>query len=134
MTGEFAGVARFRGAVACARAPHGPIGLTLTGRSAGESGEELRVAFSGSAPAGLPERLEDAVVERGAAGEYRIASAARSWQIAARSVEVHREVAQRFYAAIPPRPAPWGRRALYRAMLTLARSRVAIALVRALRS
>ena len=41
MAGEFAGVARFRGAVACARAPQGPIGLTLTGLSAGESGEGL---------------------------------------------------------------------------------------------
>lgn len=134
MTGEFAGVARFRGAVACARATHGPIGLTLTGRSAGQPDEELRVAFAGNAPAELPERLEDAVIERGAPGEYRITGAARSWQIAARSVEVHREVAQRFYAAIPPRPAPWRRRALYRVMLILARSRATIALLRALRS
>ena len=134
MTGEVATVARFRGAVACARSPHGPIGLTLTGRSAGQPDEELRVAFAASAPAGFPERLEDVVVERGAAGEYRIADAARSWPITARAVEVHREVAQRFYAAIPPRPAPWSRRALYRAMLVLARSRAAIALLRALRS
>jgi hypothetical protein len=130
---EVAAVARFRGAVRCAREPHGPLGLTLTGRTAEHPGEEARLAFAGTAPADLPERLEDAVVERGGPGEYRIASATRSWQVAARSVHLHREVADGFYRAIPPRPAPLVRRMLFRVMLGIAGSRLGIALVRALR-
>jgi hypothetical protein len=130
---EVAAVARFRGAVRCARAPHGPLGLTLTGRTAEHPGEEVRLAFAGTAPADLPERLEDAVVERGSPGEYRIASATRSWPVAASSVHLHREVADGFYRAIPPRPAPLVRRMLFRVMLGIAASRLGIALVRAVR-
>ncbi|HXZ59243.1 MAG TPA: hypothetical protein VEG26_03620 [Steroidobacteraceae bacterium] len=126
-------LAGFRGAVSCAREPQGPLGLTLTGRTAEPSGEQVRLSFAGRAPADLPGRLEDAVVERSAPGEYRIASGARSWLLEARSVEVHREVAQRFYAAIPPRPAPLRRRLLFGVMLGIARSRAGIALLRALR-
>jgi hypothetical protein len=109
------------------------LGLTLTGRTAAEPGEELQLSFAGTVPGDFPERLEDAVVERGAAGEYRITSGGRSWRVTARSVEVHREVAQRFYQAIPPRPAPWRRLALFSLMLGLARTRIGIALLRALR-
>jgi hypothetical protein len=130
---EVATVARFKGAVSCARSSRGPLGLTLTGRAADHPDEEIQLAFAGAAPADLPERLEDAVVERGRPGEYRIASAARAWTVAARSVHLHREVAQRFYRAIPPRPAPLARRTLFGLMLRLARSRAGIALIRALR-
>ena len=130
---EVATVARFTGAVACARSSRGPLGLTLIGRAADHPDEEIRLAFAGAAPAGLPERLEDAVIERGGPGEYRIASGARAWTVTARSVHLHREVAGRFYRAIPPRPAPLVRRMLFGAMLGLARSRAGIALLRALR-
>jgi hypothetical protein len=130
---EVAAVARFRGAVHCAREPHGPLGLTLTGRTAEHPGEEVRLAFAGTAPADLPERLEDAVVERAGPGEYRIASVTRSWPVAASSVHLHREVADGFYRAIPPRPAPLVRRLLFRVMLGVAGSRLGIALLRAVR-
>jgi hypothetical protein len=126
-------LARLSGAVTCARSSQGPLGLTLTGRTADRPDEEIRLAFAGAAPADLPERLEGAVVERAGAGEYRIASAAQSWTVAARSVHLHREVAERFYRAIPGRPAPLGRRVLFGAMLALARSRAGIALLKALR-
>lgn len=127
-------VAVFSGAVSCERESEGPLGLTLTGRTAADSGEEeLRLAFAGAAPADLPARLEDAVVEYGAPGEYHIASGGRSWRVTARSVHLHREVAQRFYRAIPGRPAPWKRRALFGLMLGLARTRIGIAVLRALR-
>jgi hypothetical protein len=126
-------VAQFRGTVTCLRTPHEPLGLTLTGRTADPAGEEIQVAFAGAAPADLPERLEDAVIERGEPGEYRIASGTRVWTVAARSVHLHREVAERFYRAIPPRPAPLVRRLLFGVMLRLARSRAGIALLRALR-
>ncbi len=130
---EVASVARFRGAVTCVRTPRGPLGLTLTGRTADHPGEEIQLAFAGTAPADLPERLEDAVIERVRPGEYRIASAARTWTVAARSVHLHRDVAERFYRAIPPRPAPRARRMLFGVMLGLARSRVGIELLKALR-
>ena len=126
-------LARFSGAVTCVRSSRGPLGLMLAGRTADPSGEEMRVAFAGAAPADLPGQLEDAVIGRIAPGMYRIASAARDWTVAARSVHVHREVAAAFYRAIPPRPAPLARRVLYRVMLALARGRAGIALLRALR-
>ena len=127
-------LAEFRGLVRCGRGPHGPLGLTLTGTSADPPGEDLSCAFAGLAPADLPAQLEDAVVTRAAPGEYVVASGTRTWRIAARSLHVHREVAKEFYRAIPPRPAPLLRRALFGAMLTLARSRAGIALLRALRA
>ena len=127
-------LAEFRGLVRCRRGPHGPLGLTLTGTGADPPGEELSCAFAGAAPADLPAQLEDAVVTRAVPGEYAIASGTRTWRIAARSLYVHREVAQEFYRAIPPRPAPLLRRVLFSAMLALARSRAGIALLRALRA
>jgi hypothetical protein len=130
---EVAAVARFKGAVTCVRASRGPLGLTLTGGSAEPAGGEIQVAFAGAAPADLPGRLEDAVIERAGPGEYRIASGARTWTVAARSVHLHREVAAAFYRAIAPRRAPLARRMLYGAMLRLAGSRAGIALIRALR-
>lgn len=126
-------VVRFSGAVTCAREPRGPLGLTLTGYMAEHPGEQVELAFAGTAPADLPARLEDAVIERGQPGEYRIVSAARVWAVAARSVHLHREIAQRFYRAIPPRPAPLVRRLLFGVSLTLARSRAGIALLKVLR-
>lgn len=133
MAAEATSLVRFRGAVSCARAADGPLALTLTGTSADAAGGGLSCAFTGPAPAELPAQLEDAVVARGSAGGYVIASRGRSWRVAARSVHVHREVAADFYRAIPPRPAPLLRRMLFGAMLDLARSRAAIALLRALR-
>lgn len=126
-------VAEFRGAVRCRRAPRGPLGLELIGRTVQSPDEELRLAFAGAAPADLPERLEDAVIERAGPREYRVVSGARAWVVAARSVHLHREIAERFYAAIPPRPAPLKRRLLFSVMLAIARSAPGIALLRALR-
>lgn len=126
-------VAELRGTVRCRREPHGPLALTLSGRTAEQSGEEVRIAFAGAAPADLPAELEDAVIEGAEPGEYRIVSGARVWPVAARSVHVHREVAERFYRVLPPRPAPWKRHLLFGVMLAVARSRAGIALLRALR-
>lgn len=130
---EVVSVARFRGPVTCAREPRGPLGLTLRGRTADPPGEELELAFAGAAPAEFPAHLEDAVIERAGPGRYRIASGAHAWTITARSVHLHRDVAQVFYRAIPPRPAPLLRRMAFGLMLTMARTRVGIALLKALR-
>ena len=130
---QVATVVQFAGAVACTRTPDGPLGLTLTGRTADRPGEEVRLAFAAAAPADLPAHLEGAVIERAGPGRYRIASGTRSWTVAGRAVYLHRDVGQEFYRAIPPRAAPLRRRLLFGAMLALARSRAGIALLRALR-
>jgi hypothetical protein len=124
-------LASFRGAVQCERAPGVP-GLTLRGRSA-DTAEPAALAFSGSAPAGLPDRLEDAVVEELDPTRYRIADRSGTWIVTASAAHLHREIAAAFYRAIPPRPAPWVRRVFFRAALALAASRAGLALLRALR-
>ena len=124
-------IVRFRGAVQCRREA-APLNLTLSGRAADGSREQVTLAFAGTAPAELPGSLENAVIER-AADRYRIASAAGEWRLDAHSVHLHREVADTFYRAIPPRPAPLRRRMLYRVMLGIAGTRLGLALIRALR-
>jgi hypothetical protein len=113
-------VVTFRGGVSCRRDPVGPLGLTLIGWTSDHPDERVSLAFSGHAPEGMPEVLEDPTVDRLDDIRYRIASAPRDWIIAASAIHVHREVATTFYRAIPPRPAPWGRRVLFRVLLALA--------------
>ena len=126
-------VAQFQGGVECRRESAGPLGLTLTGRGAGHAGEPLRLAFAAAAPADLPARLADALIERTGPEEYRIAAGAREWRLTARALHVHRDAGEAFYSAIPGRPAPLARRVLYRALLALARAPFGLALLRAAR-
>jgi hypothetical protein len=123
-------IAAFRGTVRCRRDPAGPLAITLEGF---ESGEPLSVAFSGATDPGLPEALEDAVVERLAPTHYRIAAGARDWVIGAAAVHVHRDVSRVLHQALPPRPAPAARRLVLRLALRLAGSRAGLAVLRALR-
>ena len=125
-------LASFRGAVRCARAPAVP-GLTLRGNTAEAPGEPTALAFSGLAPADLPDTLVDAVVEHLGAAQYRIVEGTRSWLLTASAVHLHREIATQFYRAIPPRPAPWAKRMFWRAVLALAASRMGFALLKTLR-
>lgn len=125
-------IATFRGPVSCTRIP-GVAGFALAGLTAERPGEPTTLTFPAPAPADLPASLDDALIERLAAGEYRISGPAGAWRIAAPVVEVHREVAAAFYRAIPPRRAPWLRRALYRTMIALAASGAGLALLRRLR-
>jgi hypothetical protein len=124
-------LARFRGPVSCARAPDVP-GLTLTGRTSESPDEDTAVAFSALAPAGLPDTLPDAVVERVSEAQCRITSATQAWLIGG-AVQVHGEITARFYRALPPRPAPWSKRLMWRLVLALAASRSGIGLLRLLR-
>jgi hypothetical protein len=126
-------VAQYRGSVRCRRMAGGPLGLELTGRTAGPEGEELTLSFTGRAPADLPDTLMDAAVEQLAAGEFRVTSGAGVWVIPARSVHAHREVRAAFYRAIPPRPAPLLRRLLLRSALSIAASAAGLRLIRLLR-
>jgi hypothetical protein len=124
------GVAAFRGPVRCRRDPAGPLEITLEGHAAGDP---LTIAFSGATDPGLPEALDDAVVERVGPARYRIASGTRAWLIEAAAIHLHRDVAREFYRALPPRPAPAARRLVFRLALLLAGSRAGLAVLRALR-
>src|SRR5882757_4781688 len=114
---------RFRGGVSCRR-DDGPLGLTLIGRATDRPDETATLAFTASAPAGLPEALEDATVEQLDVGRYRIWTGRREWIFPARSAHLHREVSTTFYRAITPRLVPWSKRVFWRVVLTLASSRV----------
>jgi hypothetical protein len=126
-------VAAFRGAVSCMSAPGAVLGLTLRGFTAERPGEPLTLAFAGAAPGDLPQRLEDALIERSGAGQFRIVTAAHTWTVRAAGVHLHRDVGAAFYGAVPPRPAPRLRRAFLHAVLWLAASRPGRVLLRALR-
>lgn len=122
MTREPHRVATFRGGVSCRREAAGPLGLTLIGWTAEHSEEKVSLAFSGSAPDGFPEVLEDPTVDEVTPGKYRIASAPREWIVEARAIHLHREIAPTFYRAIPPRQAPWSKRLFFRLVLGMAAS------------
>jgi len=122
----------FTGAVSCERAA-GVAGFTLRGHTAERPGEPAALSFAAAAPADLPATLLAPRVECAAPGDYLIAAGERSWRIAARGVELHREVAPAFYRALPPRPVPLGKRLFWRVVLALAASRAGLALLRRLR-
>ena len=125
-------LAIFRGAVRCRHAGHAPQ-LTLSGNAAEAPGGEMTVAFSMLAPDDCPDTLAEVVVEQLGGARYRIRSGSQEWPINAAAVHLHREVAAEFYRALPPRPAPWVKRAFWRIVLALAASRAGLAALRALR-
>lgn len=126
-------VAEFRGRVRVVRTSQAPLVVTLTGASAAPPGDEIQLAFAGSAPAELPAFLEDARVERSGPGTFDIVSGSERLRIAAHSVHVHLDVGREFYRAIPGRAVPLVRRLLLSAALVMAGSRAGLRLIRALR-
>jgi len=110
----------FRDGVSCRREPQGPLGLTLSGRSRDRPDERASLAFSGPAPPGLPEALENASVEQLDDGTYRIACEGGEWVVSATAAHLHREVATAFYRVLPPRRPRWSRRIFWRIVLSLA--------------
>lgn len=125
-------LATFRGTVSCTRAPDVPA-LTLTGTTTEAPDEPTALAFNAVPPADLPGTLQDAVVERLADGACRIVTASGQWLLPPGALHLHREITARFYQAIPPRPAPWRKRAFWRVVLMLAGSRAGLATLRWLR-
>jgi hypothetical protein len=137
----------FRGTVTAARAEHAPLGLTLTGTSAGSAaqpGEPTQLAFSGSAPAGLPAVLQDVSVSEPEGDRYRLSAGGAGaagvaggepgeWLLEARAAHLHHDVGAAFYRALPPRPVPWSRRLMWALLLRLAASRAGLSLLAALR-
>jgi hypothetical protein len=125
-------LASFRGGVSCTRAALAPQ-LTLSGSTAENPEELTALSFSAAALPDFPGTLQDVQVEHRGGAQYRIASGAREWLIEAEAVHLHREVAARFYRAIPPRRAPWRKRLFWRLVLILAASRAGLAALKALR-
>lgn len=125
-------LATFRGTVRCTRARDVPA-LTLSGVTAEAPAEPTALAFSAGPPGEMPPTLQDAVVERLGDGRYRIASPQGEWLLPGVAAHLHREIAAAFYRAIPPRPAPAGKRAFWRVVLGLAASRAGLATLRWLR-
>jgi hypothetical protein len=113
-------IAAFRGGVSCRRDPHGPLGITLIGRTTDQPEEVAFLALAAQPPPGLPEALEDVVVDRLGDNRYRISSARREWIVPARSAHLHREVATTFYRAVTPRVVPWNKRLFWRLVLAMA--------------
>ena len=122
----------FTGAVRCQRGA-APFTLTLSGAAVAPVSGSLSLTFSGSVPADLPAALSGASVETAGEGRYRIASAAREWQVTGGSLSATREVAAAFYAALPPRPVPAAKRFFWRLVLALAASRAGLVVLRVLR-
>ena len=125
-------LATFRGSVSCTRAALAP-GLTLVGATAESPDELTALAFSGAPPPECPDTLQDAQVVHLGGTQYRISSGAREWLIESQAVHLHREVAERFYRAIPPRTAPWRKLVFWRLVLIVAASRAGLAALRVLR-
>ncbi len=112
----------FRDGVSCRREPEGPLGLTLFGRTRDRPEEMASAAFTGPAPADLPEAIEDATVEQLEPALYRISCEGRQWLVPAASAHVHREVATAFYRVVMPRRPRWSKRAFWRIIMGLAHS------------
>jgi hypothetical protein len=123
---------RFAGPVSWERAAP-PLGLSLRGATRAHPAEPSTLCFVAPGPVTLPQALSDAEVERLAPGEYCIRAAGAEYRLAARGAHLYRDAAAPFYRALPPRPAPAGRRLLWRLALALAASRAGLALLRALR-
>ena len=123
-------LAHFRGPVSCRCTRNA---LTLTGAAADAQDERLIVTFICPTPAAAPDSLAGAEVRAVDERHYRIVTAARSWDIEAASVHVHRDIGAAFYRAIPPHPAPLAKRLFWRFVLTLAGTRAGKRLLLSLR-
>ena len=103
------------------------IGACLRGMTPDATGtqrlQSTTVLCCGTDLAQLPPQLTDPQVEcRDLSGSLQLTihTAVQQWVVSCRSVQVHREVAPAFYAAIPPTPVPlWYRAALWTLPLAL---------------
>jgi hypothetical protein len=125
-------LATFCGTVRCERSAQ-PGALTLRGMTSESRGEETSLTLSAASAVECPDTLEDAIVDHLEGNQYRIRCGKGEWLVEAAAVHLHREIAEAFYRAIPPRPAPWRKRLFWRVVLALAASRAGLAALRVLR-
>jgi hypothetical protein len=111
----------FTGNLQCRRSS-APQGVTLIGRTS--AGERVHLSLLGVVPPDLPAQLEGAEVVRTSAEHYRISSGGRAWTMTARWY-LHIDLSAAFYAAVPPRSVPLGKRLFWRLVLAGARTRLA---------
>jgi hypothetical protein len=123
-------VAAFRGPVACRRTADS---LTLIGAAADSADDRLILTFISPSMAEVPDSLAAAIVRAVDEHHYRIASASGDLTIEAASLHVHRDIGSMFYRAVPPRPAPLGKRIFWRIVLALAGTRAGKRLLLSLR-
>ncbi|HTX24197.1 MAG TPA: hypothetical protein VMD03_06040 [Steroidobacteraceae bacterium] len=97
--------------------------MTFVGRTS--AGESAYLSLVGQVPEDLPARLDAASVDRIDAGHYRIAAGERIWTMSVSRCDLHCDLGERFYRAVPPRRAPLSRRILWRLVLAAARTPIA---------
>lgn len=111
-------ILRFAGPVRWEPGP-GRGGITLLGQLAEADGtstaSQLALICQQLQP--LPAILNDVTFEALTAPQIVLRSGTREWHIACLTWQLHRDVGARFYAAIPPRVAPWTRRLAWRVLL-----------------
>jgi len=121
----------FDGAVECRR-PAGAVNLWLRGRERGAGslgGTVADVLFADAraqpgelAPAALPGELRDVEVFALAdAGQAQIRAPGLRLDLQARSIQVHRDAARAFFAAVPPPRVPLPRRLGWNLLLLVLR-------------
>jgi hypothetical protein len=123
-------VAAFRGPVTCRRTANL---LTLTGAAADSADDRLILTFISPSMAEVPHSLAAAAIHAVDEHHYRIACASGELMVEATSLHVHRDIGSAFYRAVPPRPAPLGRRIFWRLVLALAGTRAGKRLLLSLR-
>lgn len=111
---------RLEGPIECRRTAEACV--TLVGRA--ERGERVYLTLVATAPADLPARIEDGVVELLEGGRCRVSMPGREWHLDSRHAFVHRDACDPFYAALPPRRVPLAKRALFRLVLAAAGTRI----------
>jgi len=123
-------LAAFAGPVTCRRTADA---LTVSGADADSPDDRLILTFIRPSLPELPDTLTAASVRAIDERHYRITSAAGDWIVETASLHVHRDIGSAFYRAVPPRPAPLGKRFFWRVVLALAGTRAGKRLLLALR-
>ena len=109
---------RFAGSVKSVPGP-GRGGITLLGQLAEADGTSTPAQLSLMCQQlqELPTVLNDVTFEALTTPQIVLRSGAREWRIACTTWQLHRDAGAVFYAAIPPRVAPWSRRLAWRVLL-----------------
>ncbi|HEY6456585.1 MAG TPA: hypothetical protein VIY90_15030 [Steroidobacteraceae bacterium] len=109
---------RFAGPVKSAPGP-GRGGITLLGRLVEADGTTTAAQLSliCGQPLRLPSVLHEVTFEALTTPQIVLRSGTREWRVACGIWQLHRDASAMFYAAIPPRVAPWTRRLAWRVLL-----------------
>ncbi|MGH8258274.1 MAG: hypothetical protein ACREUG_01135 [Steroidobacteraceae bacterium] len=97
--------------------------VTLSGAT--EQGGRACLTIEAEAPAYLPSWTEEGAVEQLDERRYRVSMPGHECIIEATRSFVHEDVSDAFYAALPPRRVPLGKRLFWRLVLSAAASRAA---------